>query len=270
MLRLQLKDKQGEPILLDNKRYRIGSAPSNHLVLTAPGVDPLHAQLISSDSGKVYVKDNASQSGTYVNGQPVTHKQLSPGDSLRVGDIEISILGVDNGEPPWQLVASGSWLNDQVFSIPSDRAVIIGRAEDCDIMIAGTHLSRHHVELSVAGQQLRVRDLNSANGTFLDEQPITEALAHEGDRLRIDVYSFHITRLEADSDKAQARVSLDEIKAITPKLPRTGPRRWKTRPTSPGNRIEPTDSETTPKQQWLWFSFGFLALGLLLLWLWLW
>ncbi len=274
MLKLQLKDKRDEPILLKEKLYSIGSAADNNLVLTEPGIDAIHARLVCTDSGKVFIKDNTSTSGSYVNGQRVSQKELLPGDTLRLGEVEIRVLNAgaeDQQVGQWQLIADGSWLAGQVFPVATDRRTLIGRAKDCDIMIAGTHLSRHHAELSVVGNHLRIRDLESANGTFLNEQPVEDALAHSGDRLRIDVYTFRITSPSEDRDKTRVRMNIDEIKAIARKPPSSEPKRWKTRPTSPGNRLEPTYVESSDKDVWLWLliAAGALVLLLLLL-LWIW
>lgn len=49
---------------------------------------------------------------------------------------------------------------------------IIGRAEDCDIQIPGSHedVSRHHCCLEVEPPTIRVRDLGSRNGTYVNGQ----------------------------------------------------------------------------------------------------
>lgn len=274
MLKLQLKDKGDEPILVEEKLYSIGSADDNNLVLPEPGIDPIHARLVCTDSGKVFIKDNTSAGGCFVNGQRISQKELHPGDLLRLGEVEIRILSAGPDEQPspeWQLIADGSWLTGQVFPIPVDKRTIIGRAKDCDVMIAGTHLSRHHAELSVVGNGLRIRDLGSANGTYLNDQPVDDALARSGDRLRIDVYSFRISSPGDDRDKTQVRMSINEIKAIARKPVSAEPKRWKTRPTSPGNRLEPTDESKESRDLWLWLLFAagiLVALLLLLLWLW--
>src|SRR5690606_19133236 len=69
MLKLQLKDKRDEPILVEEKLYSIGSASDNNLVLTDPSIDPIHARLISGENGKVFIKDNTSANGSFVNGE---------------------------------------------------------------------------------------------------------------------------------------------------------------------------------------------------------
>ncbi len=50
--------------------------------------------------------------------------------------------------------------------------VIIGRHPDCDVHIDDGSVSRHHAQVTFEGGNYFVQDLNSRNGTFLNDQPI--------------------------------------------------------------------------------------------------
>ena len=70
---------------------------------------------------------------------------------------------------------------------------------------------------------------------------IDNATANNGDRLRLDVYTFRIVAPDLEDSKTRIRKPIDELsKPVERKLPSSEPKRWKTRPTSPGNRIEPS------------------------------
>lgn len=56
----------------------------------------------------------------------------------------------------------------------SDDKITIGRADDNRIQIEDTSLSSHHAELISAGDGYRLKDLDSTNGTKVNEKPITE------------------------------------------------------------------------------------------------
>lgn len=90
----------------------------------------------------------------------------------------------------WQLVATSGWLAGQSFTIK--KHAVLGRDAECDITIPGTHLSRRHAEIAVSGDSLLVRDLGSANGTFINEQAVTEGKMQSGDTIRFDVLSFTV------------------------------------------------------------------------------
>jgi len=49
---------------------------------------------------------------------------------------------------------------------------VIGRAHDCDIRLVGEGVSRHHCVLAFDPPRLRIRDLGSRNGTFLNNDLI--------------------------------------------------------------------------------------------------
>ena len=271
MLKLQRQDKPHPPVLIVEKLYSIGSAPDNNLVLIEPNIDPVHARLVNAE-GKITLKDNTSSSGCFVNGQRVTQKELHPGDVIRLGSAQFEVLPLTHADTrrqsnrgSWQLIADGSWLTGQTFTIPRDQRCVIGRASECDITISGTHLSRRHVELSVVGSSLRVRDLGSANGTYLNDQPVEDDLAHNGDRLRVDVYSFRIVSPGDDREKTQVRSPLPEFtKTVERKTTSDAPKRWKTRPTSPGNRMEPTYREGRGFNFWPWLGACALLLAVLI------
>lgn len=262
MLKLHFKDNRQPAFWVTEKLYCIGSAADNQLVINDKTLDALHAKLIVEDE-KYVLKDNNSTSGCFVNGQRVTQKEILPGDIVRLGTTELIVLDPRRLQEddathsaPWRLVSDGSWLAGKTFIIPPERSVIIGRTDQCDITIPGTHLSRRHTELCIQGSRLFIKDLGSSNGTFLNDKSITEAFAVNGDRLRIDVYTFRLVSPDTEGHKTRIRASIDSLgKPVERKQTSSEPKRWKTRPTSPGNRIELPDTELTPAR-WKWLLVG--------------
>jgi pSer/pThr/pTyr-binding forkhead associated (FHA) protein len=61
----------------------------------------------------------------------------------------------------------------------------IGRVEDNTFQIPEPSISSHHCEVLLQGSEVKVRDLNSTNGTFINDQPITEAVLLPGQILRL-------------------------------------------------------------------------------------
>lgn len=285
MLKLQFKDLQRPPFWVEEKLYKIGSAADNHLVLDREGIAPVHARLEVTDD-KAFLQDNNSETGSFVNGQKITNAQIQPGDRIRLGSVEMEVLAPNeepsndgNPENPeteeqsWRLIATGSWLSGQTYTIPQEGRSIIGRAKECDIVIPGTHLSRRHAELRPQGGSLHIKDLGSVNGTYLNDKPITQTLAHGGDQLRLDVYSFRIVSPEGDRSRTRIRrrpatTPHPESARRPPKVSELPPKRWKTRPTSPGNRQEPTYKEKA-QESWLWLVVGAAVLLLIASFLWI-
>jgi len=107
----------------------------------------------------------------------------------------------------------------------------VGRAEDSDLIIASTRVSRHHCEIANDQNRLVIRDKGSANGTFVNRQKIQEQVLQPGDQVQVGPLSFiveingvrkrtssSVVKQAAKSAKAAAP-SLRPSKPAVPKLP---------------------------------------------------
>ena len=59
----------------------------------------------------------------------------------------------------------------------SEGTHILGSAEGAGILVPDTTISAQHGQFTVGGGQIVYQDLGSQNGSFVSEQPITEAVA---------------------------------------------------------------------------------------------
>lgn len=64
-------------------------------------------------------------------------------------------------------------------------SLIIGSSAGADIRVDDPRVSRTHLEISIVGAGVRVRDLRSTNGTFLGESRIDGAIVQPGVELRL-------------------------------------------------------------------------------------
>ncbi|HEX2974108.1 MAG TPA: FHA domain-containing protein [Tepidisphaeraceae bacterium] len=87
----------------------------------------------------------------------------------------------------------------------------IGRREDCDIRIPLGEVSRKHCRLIMQGDALRLEDLGSSNGTFLNGQRVQESVVQPGDRLQIGPVAFTVQINGVPAD--------DEIQPAAPPRP---------------------------------------------------
>ena len=62
---------------------------------------------------------------------------------------------------------------------------ILGRGADADLPIADKSLSRKHCELETTGETVKVTDLGSSNGSYVNKEKVKEAKLELGDQLRI-------------------------------------------------------------------------------------
>jgi pSer/pThr/pTyr-binding forkhead associated (FHA) protein len=58
--------------------------------------------------------------------------------------------------------------------------LVIGRGEECDVVIAHTSISREHARVKKLKPGYVVFDLKSKNGTMVNGRPIVENLLREG------------------------------------------------------------------------------------------
>ena len=77
----------------------------------------------------------------------------------------------------------GEGNDDAVVRVPT---FLIGRVRDCDLRLTCPTVSRTHCELILRGDYVAVRDLNSKNGTWVNDEPVvSEKQLFSGDRLRL-------------------------------------------------------------------------------------
>lgn len=82
------------------------------------------------------------------------------------------------------------------FELPPG-ATKIGRGEDNDVVIADPSISRNHCEIHVASGAAVLRDLDSANGTYINGEPILEIRLQSGMKIRIGTVECAIGGPEA-------------------------------------------------------------------------
>ncbi|MBI5563454.1 MAG: FHA domain-containing protein [Chloroflexi bacterium] len=64
--------------------------------------------------------------------------------------------------------------------------MLLGRHEQCDIVIADPLVSRRHSQIMCDGSYCSIEDLGSTNGTFVNDQRLTQPrVLRSGDRVRV-------------------------------------------------------------------------------------
>jgi transcriptional regulator with AAA-type ATPase domain len=202
---------------------RIGRSAENDIVLSLPDVGDRHAE-IHHAGGQVTVR-SLDRERIVVNGRGVAEARLGPGDRVEIGgyrlrwserDGEAANEGGRGAGAGWFSTATldaepgpgpGAPSRLVVLSGPDagaerdlDRPVlVVGRAEDCDLVLTDDTVSWCHLSIERAGSDLRVVDRQSRNGTFLDGRRIDSAPAGVGARVRIGR-----TTLLLGGDRAEA------------------------------------------------------------------
>jgi len=176
---------------------------------------------ISLRGDELVLRDAGSHMGTFLDGQQITEAVIGDGVHLvRAGSALLSIEPTeergtmvepilidttvadesdvfrrlqeqaqqDDGRPV--LVCVEGPLSGQEFEIPIT-GLVVGR--EGHVRVPDEFLSRRHFEvLPDADGSIRVRDLGSRNGTFLNTLPAKDTKVHRGDEIRAGVNRFRI------------------------------------------------------------------------------
>ncbi len=173
---------------------------------------------------KLVVRDADSHTGTYLDGQKIEEAVIEDGvHLLRIGSALVTIEPTEAGgtevepialvtEPVSEadvekalarakeepettrtvLVCVEGPLNGQEFEVPST-GLVVGR--EGHVRVPDEFLSRKHFEVVPdADGAVRVRDLGSRNGTFLNTLPARNTKVHAGDEIRAGANRFRIER----------------------------------------------------------------------------
>src|SRR5437764_11494785 len=79
----------------------------------------------------------------------------------------------------------------KTFPMRQDRFVI-GRSDHCDLSIADSSVSGRHAEILRTNGDIKIRDLGSANGIYLNGERIEQAELFDGDVLRLGQTSVRV------------------------------------------------------------------------------
>ncbi|HET6426928.1 MAG TPA: FHA domain-containing protein [Phycisphaerae bacterium] len=77
------------------------------------------------------------------------------------------------------------------FRIHKDKT-ILGRGSDCDLRVPLLNVSRKHCELLLGAGKLKLRDLTSSNGTYVNNRRVNEAPLRPGDRIAVGPVIFTV------------------------------------------------------------------------------
>ncbi|WP_343570265.1 FHA domain-containing protein [Acinetobacter sp.] len=106
----------------------------------------------------------------------------------------------------WKLQAITGEFTGQEISV--DRDMLVGRHQDADLLLQAAEISRRHAALLLKDQLLWVQDLNSSNGTFVNDIRIEqEKQLHDGDIVQFASFKFSVLA------PAQENLDLPEIEA---------------------------------------------------------
>ncbi|HVJ16341.1 MAG TPA: FHA domain-containing protein, partial [Polyangiaceae bacterium] len=164
MWKLTIEDDQANKTVVHLVRdeYTIGRAEDNAIRLTERNISRHHAKVVKDASGGWLLHDNRSYNGCYVNGGRVGDGHLlNHGDIIQFGDYRLDVedesLGESSRSDRAQTVPglprlTMSTQSDRLVELAgpepgsefalTQRRMVIGRGEECDISINHPSVSR--------------------------------------------------------------------------------------------------------------------------------
>jgi FHA domain len=111
----------------------------------------------------------------------------------------------------------------KVVPLNKDR-MTLGRRPYNDIVVDNLAVSGEHAALQVIGHDYFIEDLNSTNGTFINEQKVKRQILKNGDTIEIGKYAIRYVQDGANSQSAglnASEISLadDDEKSLEEKKP---------------------------------------------------
>jgi len=215
-----------QKLSLVNDVMRIGRGNDSDLAIPMSYRSISRQHLEIRREGKQYfVIDVESSNGVFVNGERVDKAQLKDEDEIRIGLVEqgeelrfrfqlgteslISAVTANKMDPPSQDLLSAApnelphlgirWPNGNVsyFTISTD-TTMVGRSPKANLSIPDGYgfVSSRHFELRCNENTFTITDLNSTNGTLLNNRrlkPDTPTDLHDNSVIRIGDDSFGIS-----------------------------------------------------------------------------
>ena len=182
-------------LLNEKKLVRIGRKGfSNDIEFDDPIVSRNHAVISKTADGKLIIKD-ISSNGTYVNGALITGEcEIGIGDEIMVTGHRFSISKgiIKDHQKPVDTLSLKDKLKDK-------SRITIGRNPDCDVFIDDQLVSRNHAEISKEGSDYYLTDLDSTNGTFLNDQEVKGKVKFtEKDTIFIGLHALKLNEVMRD------------------------------------------------------------------------
>ncbi len=202
---------------LTQQTLTVGRDPNiNDLHLDASFVSRSHA-VIEQRNGIFTIHDKDSTNGLSVDGHFVESYTLRDGSIIRIGDQQGNSISLTFQQ---MTAASTRPRTISLSKLETDgQTVTIGRDPTSTIHLNHPAVSRHHAEMRQAGTGHTLRDLGSANRTFINGQPIGTAPLKIGDVVQIGPFKLvydqtGLTEYAADGNYRLEAVNLRRVVTI--------------------------------------------------------
>ena len=113
-----------------------------------------------------------------------------------------------------RLTAISGRLKGSVFTI-EDVPVVLGRDTRATLCIADASVSRRHSQIEKENEEFVILDLESLNGTFINDVPVKRRQLQHGDRVRIGDSQFLFLIHDGDIQSKSNEVRFDDAQIVS-------------------------------------------------------
>lgn len=96
------------------------------------------------------------------------------------------------------------------YPLEKGKSLTIGRREDNDIVVDNLAVSGHHAKVDSVGERYLLVDLESKNGTFVNEEPVSRHWLQHGDVIIIGKHYLVFTYLPDETVPEEEKSAINE------------------------------------------------------------
>jgi ABC-type multidrug transport system ATPase subunit/pSer/pThr/pTyr-binding forkhead associated (FHA) protein len=183
-----LAGAQPQTYTLENQTITLGRVPENDIVIDSQIVSRFHARLERVFGGYQMVVLPSASNPILSEGRPISESHhLTHGDVLRIGSMDPGLMVTMTYDSPSEAAVEAP----AQVQLGEKALLQIGRDPSNDVVLDTPVVSRFHAQIERIGQRYRILDLNSSNGTFVNEQRIeAEVWLKPEDSIRIGQHRF--------------------------------------------------------------------------------
>ena len=213
-MRLSFPNGELADVLAPPGEVTIGCAAGNTVVLTAEGVRPHHATILTDARGITLLADDP-EATIHVNARPVRERALLRlGDLLSLNSTNILLKPDDDAAvrtPPASVFEEGAKATGEAMTkggpprvvlrgvagplfgraVSITERLVIGSAGESDLRLEEANLPARHAEIRVLpGVGIFLRDLGSGAGTTINGVQVKDAVLFSGDQIAFQQNRF--------------------------------------------------------------------------------
>lgn len=174
-IKVVFENQMYELPLTKSDTISVGSYELDSCVVHHKSVKKGHLIFSLDDRGGVLF---ISKGKTFLNGQKASKGVVNFGDKIILCSGKKSILSAELCEAC------------EKMTVRINHEMTIGKKDVCSIAVINPRVSRLHASFYLHGKTVRIADLNSLNGTYINGKRITESDLKNGDVISIADYDF--------------------------------------------------------------------------------